>query len=258
MALTAYQTAVTNLLQAPSSPTPLVPTTQLTTYINNARLRVAVEAECVRNYASLSIVANTASYPFTAIVLSGGASSVTGIAAPLVVRTATYNVAGGARFIVPRPWPWFNYYVLNNPVPVPGPPTTVSQYGQGLAGTLFFNIPDVGYTLNLDTACTPILLVDDTTVEAIPYPWTDSVPFYAAWLAFMQLQKPADADRCLNDYKMLMSMARKEATADVLPNSYEQVSDPTLANKLASQPLRTGGDIGVGSRAGAPSATTGA
>lgn len=244
--LTAYQIEVTNLIQAPSSPTPLVPSAQLTTYINMARRQLAAEAECVRVYATLAVSPSAQQYAFSTINL-GGASGVSGV---LTVRMMNYVVASGVQRVYPRPWPWFELYELCNPVPVGAPPRIYSQYGQGLNGTFWINLPDTTYTLNLDTACFPIDLVDDTTAEAIPSLWTDAVPFYAAWYTLMQLQKPMDAEAMLRTYEQLVSRARQGVTPTTLPANYEQQADPTLANKLGSQPLRTATDIGAGAAGG--------
>lgn len=255
MALTAYQTAVQNLIQAPSAPTPLVSAATLTVFINDARIKVATEAECIRNYAILALAVGTRQYPFSSIVPSGGVSSVTGIQGPISVRTANYAVGGGASAVYPRPWPWFNTYYLGDPAPVQGPPNIFSQFGQGASGTLFFNpLPDAVYTLSLDISCLPIALVDDSTKEAIPANWIDAVPFYAAWLALMAMQRQGDADTMLQRFGTLMAMARREATPGVLANNYEGVTDPTLANKLGSQPLRSGQDIGTGAATARPGA----
>lgn len=251
MALAAYQLAVTNLIQAPTSPTPLISSAQLTTYINLARSKVATDGECVRVLGTLNMVSGTQQYSFAGINLGGAV----GVAQVMTVRTINYAIAGGFRTILPRPWAWFNYYVLNDPTPVPGFPTIWVQYGQGLSGSLYFNIPDFAYPLTMDTVCIPVPLVDDNTDEAIPYPWTDAVEFYAAWLALLQLQRTAHAEQMYGRYTRMMGLASSEATPTILPNDYERVSDPTLANKLASQPLRTGADIGTGSVSGQPTPT---
>lgn len=217
-------------------------------YINQARGQLAGESECLRVYGSLALAADTQQYPFSAISLADAPAGTEGV---LSVRTASYAVASGAKRVMPRPWPWFNLYILCQPVPETGAPSVYAQYGQGAAGTLFFNMPDQAYTLNLDTACYPAALAADTDPEAIPYPWTDAVPYYAAYLALL----PADGDsaqRMLDLYGIFVQRARRAATPTVLSNNYEQTSDPTLANKLGSQPLRSASDIGAGAQTGKP------
>jgi hypothetical protein len=237
--LTAYLTQFQNLIQAPSSPIPLISTAQATTYINTARGQVAGEGECIRVYASLTLAAPTQQYPFASIALPAGTLGVAGV---LNVRMATYAVAGGQKRVVPREWEWFNDFVLATPVPVAGPPQYWAQFGQGASGTLFFNLPDEAYTIALDTVCYPSPLATDGDPEAIPYLWTDAVPYYAAWLGLMSLQRQADADNRANGmmkrYEDLMARARRAATPSVLPGQFAQGPDPMAANRLGIQPGR--------------------
>jgi hypothetical protein len=68
-------------------------------------------------------------------------------------------------------------------------PFFAAQYGQGTQGNFYlFPIPSQSYQLEWDCFCLPIDLLDDTTVEAIPDPWTDAVPYFAVALAYQQLQ----------------------------------------------------------------------
>lgn len=210
--LTAYQTQVNALIQAPSSPIPLIPTSQVTTYINVARNQVATEGECIRAQGLLTFVANQQAYPISAVSVSGN-----GIASAFTVRMAWALGAGGGLIDI-RSWEWFfAYYAENNAT---GSPGIMAQLGQGSLTTLFFNPAPAGSgEAALDCACLPILLLDDTTAEAIPYPWTDAVPFYAAWLALQSLQRQADAEFLIQRYNMLMRRARDEASPSVLPEN---------------------------------------
>jgi hypothetical protein len=68
-------------------------------------------------------------------------------------------------------------------------PTFFSQFGQGAAGSLFFYpYPSQSYQVELDCCCIPSDLIDDQSVEAIPAPWTDAVPYFATKMAFEELQ----------------------------------------------------------------------
>ncbi|HEV2225084.1 MAG TPA: hypothetical protein VGR84_18980 [Candidatus Acidoferrales bacterium] len=234
--LVAYETATQQLLQAPSSPNPLIGTTQLDLAINTARLQTAIEGKCIRDYSTLAITAGVQQYAFSSIAFSG---TVPGIASVIEVEMATYGVTAGKARINAREWAWFNNFVLS--VAVPAPPKYWSQFGQGDDGTLWINVPDANYTAYLTTVCYPDDLVDDTTPEALPYPWTDAVPFYAAWLLFMSLQKEADAKEMMQNFEILMARARGGSTPDVLSHIYVQAPDPTLPNKLGISPQQRGG-----------------
>jgi len=230
--LTAYENSVLSLLQAPSSPVPLVPTATIDQYINTARGQVAGQGKCIRQYATLILATGVRTYPFSAVTFAAGTQGILG---PNDARMIWYLVASGQKLIVPEPFEWFAQYRLNNPVPSSGPPTEWAQLGQGQLGTLFFDpLPDFPYVCPLDVECAPSLLVDNNSPEAIPPLWQDAVPFYAAWLALMQLQRQADADMMMKRFQELMSRARQAATSDVLPDNFEQTPDLTLGNKLGA------------------------
>ena len=216
-------------------------------WVNTARQQIAAEGECIRITGTITVSPPTILYPFSTIVLS----TVTGIQGPITVRTMNFTVATGALRVLPRPWPWYELYELCNPVPVGAAPRIYSQYGQGLNGSIYINVPDSFYTLNVDCACLPVVLTDNTSVEAIPYPWTDAVPYYATYMALMTAPgMDQAADRMFQLYNLFMGRARQGSTPTVLPAQYEQQADPTLANKLGSQPFRSAVDIGTGARGG--------
>lgn len=246
--LTAYENATQNLLQLPgASPNTLYPTANIDTWVNTARGQLAGEAECIRAIGTISTVIGQRNYNFSAINL--GVSATTGIEAAIHVRRIMYGVASGQRFVAPRNWEWFDLYHMNNPVPVNGPPQVWSQYGQGAApgnsgatggGSFYLDPPpDTVYTLYCDCVCWPIPLADDTTVEAIPYQFTDAVPFFAAYYAYLSAQagaRQADAERMMKHYKTFLDRARTQSNPSVDRYLYQQAGDPTQAAKLGLKP----------------------
>lgn len=252
MALTVYETNLQNLLQLPGAPATLYPTSNLDIWINIARGQLAGEGECIRAIGTLTTVVGQRQYNFSS--LSFGLSATTGIQGAINVRRISYNVASGQLWMTPREWEYFDLYCVNNPVPVNGPPSTWAQYGQGSAtpstgsaatGSFWIDPPpDYVYTLNCDCTCYPIPLVNDGTIEAIPYLWTDAVPFFAAFYAFLTAQTGArqdDADRMYNRYKEFMNRARMAANPSVNRSQYEQAADPASINKLGVQRSAQGG-----------------
>jgi hypothetical protein len=229
--LNQYLAQFGSLIQAPNSPVPLISTASATNYINVARGQVAGEGECIRVYATLTLAPPQQQYGFAAIALPAGTQGVRGV---LNVRLANFNVPGtpGATYVRPRAWEWFHLYFLSQNQPTAGPLEVFAQYGQGALGTLWFNLPDLPYVVSLDTVCYPINLVDDTTFEALPYLWTDAVPYYAAWLGMMNEQRQGDADKMMERYKDLMQRARAASTPSVLPGIYQQQGDPFMTNRL--------------------------
>lgn len=230
--LSTYELRTQQLLQNPAAPISLYQTTDIDSWINQARGQLAGESESIRIMGTLPIVAGTQVYPFTAIDL-GGAAGVQGV---IKANAAWLTLGSGQRWMHPRGFPWFSLYQLNNPAPVQGQPRSWCQYGQGIGGTIYVaDVPDTAYTINCDCVCYPEDLVDDTTPEAIPYFWTDAVPYFAAYLALLSAQslaRQADAKTMFDRYTEFVNRARRFATPATLPGIYPQQPDLTQTNQL--------------------------
>jgi hypothetical protein len=168
------------------------------------RGQLAGESKCIRRIGTISTVVGQREYNFSNIAYAEPAINGT-----LSVRRAYYAVGSGYKWITPRPWEWFDLYGLSNPVPPSGPPRMWAQLKQGSSGTgvspspgfpptqvssgTFWidPLPDLTYTLNLDCECYPVPLQVEADAEAIPYEWTDAVPFGAAWMALLGAQTSA-------------------------------------------------------------------
>ncbi len=63
-----------------------------------------------------------------------------------------------------------------------------SQYGRGVGGSFFlYPIPSQPYQMEWDCQCLPSDLVDDSSPEALPEPFTDAVAWYAAHLGMVEI-----------------------------------------------------------------------
>lgn len=250
--LDTYVTQTQQLLQTPQAPTSLYPEADVISWINRARGQLAGEAECVRTIGTIATVAAQRPYAFSAINI--GVSATTGIQGVIHVRRVNYGVGDGQRYVTFRPWEWMDQYGLNNPVPENGPPEMWAQYGQGAApgtsgagagGSFYLDPPpDIIYTLYCDCVCWPNALDDDADVEAIPYLWTDAIPFYAAYLALMSAQnnaRMADAERYFNMYAMFVDRARKFSNPSLLRWQSAQAVDPAQINKMSVRVPSGGG-----------------
>lgn len=237
MLLSQYVLQTQQLLSNPPAQNPLYATSDIVSYINRARGQLAGDSESIRNYATLPIISGQRQYNFSDIDLTAPTAGISGV---FNIRFAWYLVGEGQKSLRPRPWAWFSAYRLNNPVPPTGAPVVWSQYGQGDSGSIFIDpIPDIDYTLPLDTVCVPANLVDDTTVEAIPYPWTDAVPYFAAYLALLSAQsgaRQADADRMMQRYTEFKNKARTYSNPSILPYLYEQAPSPVRSSQLGLAP----------------------
>ena len=237
--LTSYLTQTQQLLQNPQAPTALYSTPLLTTYINLARSQLAGETECIRYYGSVTTTPATQVVPFSSI--STGTSAVNGIMGVFNIKQISVQSGTGANNLTNHVFQWFNQYYLSLPVPDSTVPNDWSQYGQGVGGSIYlYPIPDAGYVLNLDCVCYPIALADDSTVEAIPYPWTDCVPFFAAFYAYMSAQRQADADLMYKRYQEFAQRARGMSNPSVLQQNYPQSQDVVMGNRLGVTPAGSG------------------
>ncbi len=64
-----------------------------------------------------------------------------------------------------------------------------AQYGRGTTGSFYlYPQPSQAYQLEWDCQCLPSNLLDDGSTEALPAPFTDAVPYFAAYLGMVELQ----------------------------------------------------------------------
>lgn len=81
-------------------------------------------------------------------------------------------------------------------------------------------VPSSPWPIQLDAVCSVVDLVDDTTPEAIPYPYTDSIKYYAAYLAYMNSQNPAPSAAMLALYTQTSNEARSFTQRTFVPFIY--------------------------------------
>jgi hypothetical protein len=250
--LTQYLNLTQQLLQNPPAPTTLYTTANLTNYINIARGQIAGEGRCILVIGTISTSINQRAYNFSGINL--GTPSVTGVAGAINVRRIMFNVASGQKWIKNKSWEWFDFQRFNNPVPLIGQPEEWAQFGQGSAGlgsitgvgagalssgSFYLDpIPDVPYVLNCLCECYPQALAADTDVEALPYLWTDAVPYYAAYLALMTSQTSARLQQAQQLYALhqtFVQRARASGNPEQNEFNFAQGQDPAMAGRFGIQ-----------------------
>ncbi len=232
MALTAYVQQVQRLLHDTTGQFYQYP--DIVYYINVARGQVAVEGECARILASLTTVIGQNSY-----ALSSLGSLPAGAQAALVVRALYAN----GQTLEARPWDWFaNLYMGTGAVPaIP----VWSQLGVGSLAVLYLApTPTSVQVYQADVVLQPVALATDADAEIIPYPWTDAIPYYAAYLAYMDAQRTQDAQLLLQMYTLFANRARKLTTPT---NNVRQ-----QYGQMGAQIAATG--TGLANGIGAPSA----
>jgi hypothetical protein len=121
-----------------------------------------------------------------------------------------------------RTWSTFQARYRSYTVAAMNFPAVWASYGHGASGSFYlFPIPSQQMSLDIDAACLPIPLVTDSTVEAIPYPWTDAIPYYAAYLAYSNSQRAQDAMRMFEEYNRFMRRAEKMSEPPFTPDEYD-------------------------------------
>ena len=109
---------------------------------------------------------------------------------------------------------WANGW-LNNPI-------IWAQYGQGANGSIYLApIPTNPFNMEWDTYCNVAALASDSDPEAIPYPWTDCVPYYAAYRAYFNAQRYQDAQQMYTEYQKYLGTARKYSDPPFIPDPYD-------------------------------------
>lgn len=100
-------------------------------------------------------------------------------------------------------------------------PAVYTQFGQGVSGSIYvYPQPSQTYQMEWDCICDPAPLLFNEDPEAIPEPWCDAVKFYAAHLAFLELQNFNSARAMLDLFNTNMGVFSKAARPSRPINPY--------------------------------------
>ncbi len=186
-------------------------TGDITVAVNEARKQVAMEGQCIRQRPSYTLTSGTNNFPLNSFTFAPSS----GIEEPLTAR----SILASGTWLQPRNWEWFTIYCLTNPTAT-GATNTWSQFGDGITATLFvWPTPTVNLSLSVDVACLPVDLVDNTTPEAIPYPYQRAIKYYACYHMFMDVMRNQDADRMRTVFAKTMQEVRLMSRPTVLPGN---------------------------------------
>jgi len=101
-------------------------------------------------------------------------------------------------------------------------PTIWSQYGYGNDGSIYvWPLPSTASQMDWDSWCLPLVLTATATPEAIQYPWTTCVSYYAAYLAFFNAQRFDDADRMKKEYDARLLECPQMTQGPVVQSYYD-------------------------------------
>lgn len=101
-------------------------------------------------------------------------------------------------------------------------PSLWSQYGRGAGGQCYlWPIPGSPSQMEWDAFCNPIPLVNDSTIEAVPDPFTAAIPYYAAYMAHLNAQRRDDAQFMLAMFKDKLIECGVATTPSMSPSAYD-------------------------------------
>lgn len=168
-------------------------TATLTTHINRARRWIAMRSLSVRVLVSpINTVASQETYALS--LATSAVQAVPGVSQPYGL-VGISSAQGNYKPALGRSdFPTFQAEARIMDGTFENYPWKFAQYGRGSLATLYlFPIPASVYAMDWDCVCEPIELASDTDPEAIPFPWTDIVPFAAAAIAYRTQQRWQDA-----------------------------------------------------------------
>lgn len=251
--LDTYVAQVQGLLHDPNAA--LYSTSLLQGYVNSARGQIAGEGMCIRQVLTPPSVNGQQAYTFSSLASTSTVTLATGTSGILTVRKASHQIGAATPYRMDgRPWDYFFNYCLT--APTSGAPTKWAQLtmgnkgvaivsGSAADGTLYLWPTPTALTtgtLTLDCVLTPYALDNVSNLtEALPYPWTDAVQYFAAYLAYTNAQRNADADRMWKLYQVFMQRARDISTPSALPRNFPLSSQVSGVPSVTPGPFPGGG-----------------
>jgi len=181
---------------------------ELTDYINDGRNHLIQDTGCNRILQTYTTVYNVETIDFAA--LPEGTNTIDVLTTNLywgnsrvpLYYMAWSNFNAQLRF-------WQNYT---------GRPVGFSMYGPK---KIFIGPkPDQAYLIELDTVVLKEPLTDADPVETLPTPFTEAVPFYAAYIAKYQEQSYGEAEILKQEYQKHVMQALNTTFTRRLPTPY--------------------------------------
>ncbi len=160
-------------------------------------------------------------YPFS--VVNPLVALTTGVQSVLAVLSVAISWGQGMKPTV-FSWDWgsFQAQLRSYSFGLTGYPSTAAQYGFGVCGSIYlWPIPAGVYAMDWDCICLPVDLVSDATPEALPFPWTAAVPYYAAMMCFKNSRQKDTAADMKKDFDEKMAEARSFSEPGNVPSYYD-------------------------------------
>jgi len=200
VALNAYLAQTSRLLHDPNNVTFSVP--DLTAYINLARGQIAVGSQCVRQPDTVNTITSQETYAMPI-------PSTPGVGQAFAVLNIAVNWGTAYQPVISRyTWADFQAYFRIFGGTQTGFPECFAIQGRGVAQIVYlFPIPSSVLATQWDCLHTVLAINSDTDPEAIPYPWTDCIPYYAAYFALINAQRYQEAKGMFAIFKLISQTA---------------------------------------------------
>jgi hypothetical protein len=181
---------------------------ELTDYINEARVRLVRDTGCLRNYQTTVTVTSQEVYTFSTLP-----------EAAMTMDILNINLIWGNTRIPLRYLPWTQFNAeLRFWQNYTGRPIAFSMYGP--TSYYIAPVPDQEYSMELDTVIMPTPLVASTDVDQIPDPWTTPVAFYACYKAKYKEQSYGEAEIFKQEYQRQAQSVLATTYTRRMPNPY--------------------------------------
>lgn len=189
MALNAYIAQLQDLLHDPNYQ--MWSANQLTLYINEARNRVAADCYCLRQVVTgMTLIAGQELYTVASIPVPAGYQPVNVMSIDLYYGTLRMTLD-------------YNPWRLHNVKYRAWQTFQTRPLGFTRMGSQYFYVgptPDQNYSVDYILSMIPPSLINDTTPEPIPAPFTDLVQWWAAYKAKFREQSYAEAEMFKKEY----------------------------------------------------------
>jgi len=229
--LAEHQAQTQNLLNDTGGQFFTLPT--LTNYINRARRRIAMASGCIRVLpAGVQTQINQEVYPFNA--WTSLVQAVPGVREILAVRSLAIAIGEtpGAWKPVWNRIPWTDFQarfrIWNGAwIGTISYPGYYAQYGFGVGGSIYLApIPSQQQPMEVDCSCMPFPLQTDNDAEAIPLPWSDAVPYMAAFFCLLQQQRLQDAAAMLQLFHTELPACANAVAPQMITSPYGSAMRP--------------------------------
>ena len=181
---------------------------ELTDYINAARYRVVADTGCNRVLQTFSMVTNQEVYALTSLPQGVNTIDILNLSVLWGSTRITLNYMPFTEFNAKmRAWQTFV-----------SRPAVWTRYGQGQV--YVGPVPDQAYVSEWDTVCVPAALANPSDSETVVFPYSEGIPYYAAYKAKYKEQSYDEAQLFHDEYQRKIQVAIRSAMTRRIPTVY--------------------------------------